>query len=320
MSQNAFQLGAKPYNAISEIWSKTLLKNLSLVGVHRHIAVNHSSELSANSDAIHLRIVNDADLVVSEYYKPGANETTQGTSGTITYTDAAVDKITLRLTRSPYMAVRFELYALKQADVPYQAAVINRAKYKISAWLDNIIMQDIIAGAGVTLAAFDASTAGEGEVYDLILQIAAKLKSVGAVPISNASDLFGDRGMNERGYVVVNPDVMRFILREPAFVKVDLGGDKNTMWRSGELRGFLGGLIILEASTLPTNADGTVTIFGGIKSAAHYAYKMIADRMIDDPNKFDVLWSTMFAAGAVVSHPQAIVKCTVRVAAAPVGS
>jgi hypothetical protein len=59
---------------------------------------------------------------------------------------------------------------------------------------------------------------------------------------------------------------------------------------------------------------GTVNIFGGIKSAAHFAYKMIADRMIDDPNKFDVLWSTMFAAGVVVSHPQAIVKASVKVA------
>lgn len=312
MSQNAFQLGAKPYNAISEIWAKTLLKNLSLVGVYRHIAIDHSSELSANSDAIHLRIVNDASFNVADYYTPGADENTQGTSGTITYTDAQVDKVTLRLQSSPYLAVRFEQYALKTADVAYQAQTINRAKYKISAWIDQVVMNGIIAAAGTTLTAFDATTAAEGDVYDLILQIAAALKKVGAVPVNNASDLFGDKGMNETGYLVVNPDAMRYILKEPAFVKVDFTKD-NAMWKSGEVKGFLGGLVILESSNLPTTS-GNVNVFGGIKSASHFAVKMIADRMMDDPNKFDVLWSTMFAAGVVVSHPQAIVKVAFKVA------
>lgn len=311
MSANAFQLGAKPYNAISEVWAKTLLKNLSLVGIYRHIAVDHSSEFAANSDAVHLRIVDDTNLTVSEYYTPGEDETKQGTSGTITYKDAVVNKHTLRLTNSPYMAVRFELYALKQSDVAYQAQVINRAKYKISAWIDSVVMNGIIAAAGTTLTAFDATTAGEGDMLDVILQIAAQLKTVGAVPVSNASDLFGDKGMNEVGYVVVNPQVMRFILKEPAFVKVDFTKD-NAMWKDGVIRGFIGGLVVLESSNLPTTA-GVVNVFGGIKSAAHYAYKLIADRMIDDPNKFDVLWSTMFAAGVMVSHPQAIVKVAVTV-------
>ena len=314
MSQNAFQLGAVPYAAISEIWAKTLLKNLSLVGVYRHIAVDHSSELSANSDAIHLRLVDDANLVVKDYYTPGGNETTQGTSGTITYSNAQVVDKVLRLQSSPYLAVRFEQYALKTADVAYQAKVIDRAKYKISAWIDNVVTSGIIAAAGTTIPTFDATAAGTGEMYDLILQIAAKLKSVGAVPVSNVSDLFGDKGMEEVGYLVVNPDVMRYILREPAFVKVDFTKD-NAMWKDGVVRGFIGGLVVLESSVLPTTT-GTVNVFGGIKSASHYAYKMIADRMIDDPNKFDVLWSTMYAAGVLVSHPEAIVKATVKVAEA----
>lgn len=312
MSQNAFQLGAKPYNAISEIWAKTLLKNLSLVGIYRHIAVDHSSEFAANSDAVHLRIVDDSNLTISDYYTPGENETTAGTSGTITYKDALVNKYTLRLTSSPYIAVRFELYALKQSDVAYQAQVINRAKYKVSAWIDSIVMNGIIAAAGTTLAQVDATTAGEGDMLDMVLQIAAQLKTVGAVPVSNASDLFGDKGMNEVGYIVVNPQVMRYILKEPAFVKVDFA-DKSAMWKNGEIRGFIGGLVVLESSNLPT-ITGIVNVFGGIKSASHYAYKLIADRMIDDPNKFDVLWSTMYAAGVLVSHPQAIVKVKVKVA------
>lgn len=314
MSANAFQLGAKPYNAISEIWAKTLLKNLSLVGIYRHIAVDHSSEFAANSDAIHLRIVDDTNLTVSEYYQPGANETTQGASGTITYKDALVNKYTLRLTNSPYMAVRFELYALKQSDVAYQAQVINRAKYKVSAWIDGIVMNGIIAAAGTTLPQVDATTAGEGEMLDMVLQIAAQLKTVGAVPVTNASDLFGDKGMQEVGYIVVNPQVMRYLLKEPAFIKVDFTGE-NAMWKNGEVRGFIGGLVVLESSNLPTVA-GVVNVFGGIKSASHYAYKLMADRMLDDPNKFDVLWSTMYAAGVLVTHPQAIVKTTVKVAEA----
>ena len=312
MSKNAFQLGAATYEAISEIWSKTLLKNLSLVGVYRHIAIDHSSEVASNSDAIHLRVVNDESLNVANYYTPGSTETDRGSAGTITYTNAQVDKVTLKLQESPYLAVRFEQYALKTSDVPYQAQVINRAKYKVSAYLDKVVMAGIIAAAGHDLGSFDASTAGEGEMYDLILKIAATLKEQGAVPVSNASDLFGDKGMTETGYVVVNPQVMRYILKEPGFVKVDMTG-QNAMWKDGTVRGFLGGLVILESSNLATQT-GTVNIFGGIKSAAHFAYKMIADRMIDDPNKFDVLWSTMFAAGVVVSHPKAIVKASVKVA------
>lgn len=314
MSQNAFQLGAVPYAAISEIWAKTLLKNLSLVGVYRHIAVDHSGELSANSDAIHLRLVDDANLVVKDYYTPGGTETTKGTSGTITYSDAQVVDKVLRLQSSPYLAVRFEQYALKTADVAYQAKVIDRAKYKISAWIDKVVTSGIIAAASTRLDEFDATSAASGEMYDLILQVAAKLKSVGAIPVSNVSDLFGDKGMEEVGYLVVNPEVMRYILREPAFVKVDFTKD-NAMWKDGVIRGFIGGLVILESSVLPTTT-GTVNVFGGIKSASHYAYKMIADRMIDDPNKFDVLWSTMYAAGVLVSHPEAIVVAPVKVAAA----
>ena len=84
MSSNAFQLGATPYNAISEIWSKALLKSLSVTGVYKHIAVDHSSELSANSDAIHLRLINDSSVNVGNYYTYSQTPGTAGTEGTST--------------------------------------------------------------------------------------------------------------------------------------------------------------------------------------------------------------------------------------------
>lgn len=323
MSINAFLNGVAPYNAVSEKWSKVLLKNLSLVGVYKHIAVDHSSELSDNSDAIHLRMVNDSSVTVANYYTrsstsvtitaAGAMSGTAGSEGTISYGTAAVDDYVLQLTESPATAVKFEDYALKTADVAFQAKIIERGLYALSKYVDSFVMNTIIAAAGTTLTAFNATTAAAGDVYDLLLQAAAVLKKAGATPVSNVSDLAGDQGIKETGYVVVNPDVMRFILKEPAFVKVDMT-DKNALWKDGIVRGTIAGLIVLESSNLPTNVSNVCTIFAGIKSAAHFAIKKISDRMIPAQDKFQMLWSVLSSCGCVVSHPAAIVKCAVTVA------
>lgn len=322
MSINAFLNGVASYNAVSEKWSKVLLKNLSLVGVYKHIAVDHSSELSDNSDAIHLRMVNDSSVSVANYYTrsstsvtitaAGAMSGTAGTEGTISYGTAAVDDYVLQLTESPATAVKFEDYALKTADVAFQAKIIERGLYALSKFVDTFVMNTIIAAAGTTLTAFNATTAAAGDVYDLLLQAAAVLKKAGATPVSNVSDLAGDQGIKETGYVVVNPDVMRFILKEPAFVKVDMT-DKNALWKDGIVRGTIAGLVVLESSNMPTTTN-VCTIFAGIKSAAHFAIKKISDRMIPAQDKFQMLWSVLSSCGCVVSHPSAIVKCAVTVA------
>jgi len=312
MSNNAFLNGIAPYSAVSEKWSKVLLKNLSLVGVYKHIAIDHSSELSDNSDAIHLRMVNDSSVTVANYYSRSATPGTAGSEGTISYGTAAVDDYVLQLTESPATAVKFEDYALKTADVAFQAKIIERGLYALSKYVDSFVMNTIIAAAGTTLTAFNATTAAAGDMYDVLLQAAAVLKKAGATPVSNASDLAGDQGIKEAGYVVVNPDVMRFILKEPAFVKVDMT-DKNALWKEGIVRGTIAGLIVLESSNLPTTTN-VCTIFAGIKSAAHFAIKKISDRMIPAQNNFQMLWSVLTTCGCTVSHPNAIVKCAITVA------
>lgn len=313
MSNNAFLNGIAPYNAVSEKWSKVLLKNLSLVGVYKHIAVDHSSELSDNSDAIHLRMVNDSSVTVANYYTRSSTPGTPGTEGTISYGTAAVDDYVLQLTETPSTAVKFEDYALKTADVAFQAKIIERGLYALSKYVDTFVMNTITTAAGTTLTAFNATTAAAGDVYDLLLQAAAVLKKAGATPVSNVSDLAGDRGLKEVGYVCVNPDVMRFILKEPAFVKVDMT-DKNALWKDGVVRGTIAGLVVLESSNLETNLSNVCTIFAGIKSATHFAIKKISDRMIPAQNNFQMLWSVLTSCGCVVSHPGAIVKCAVTVA------
>lgn len=311
MSANAQQVGIAPYQAVSEKWSRVLLKNLSLVGVYKHIAVDHSSELSDNSDAIHLRMVNDSSVTVANYYTRNATPGQAGSQGTISYGTAAVTDTILQLTETPATAVKFEDYALKTANVNFQAKIIERARYYLAKFVDTFVMNTIISAAGTTLTAFNATTAAAGDVYDLLLQAAAVLKKAGAVPVSNVSDLAGDRGMEEVGYVVVNPDMMRFILKEPAFVKVDFT-DKNGMWKAGVVRGTIAGLVVLESSNMPTTSK-VCTIFAGIKSATHYAVKKISDRMMPLEDTFQMAWSVLTACGCVVSHPQAIVKCAVTV-------
>lgn len=311
MSANAQQVGIAPYQAVSEKWSRVLLKNLSLVGVYKHIAVDHSSELSDNSDAIHLRMVNDSSVTVANYYTRNATPGQAGSQGTISYGTAAVTDTVLQLTETPATAVKFEDYALKTANVNFQAKIIERARYYLAKFVDTFVMNTIISAAGTTLTAFNATTAASGDVYDLLLQAAAVLKNAGAVPVSNVSDLAGDRGMEEVGYVVVNPDMMRFILKEPAFVKCDFT-DKNGMWKAGVVRGTIAGLVVLESSNLPT-ASKKVWIFAGIKSATHYAVKKISDRMMPLEDTFQMAWSVLTACGCVVSHPNAIVKCQVTV-------
>ena len=314
MSSNALQMGIAPYNAVSEKWSKVLLKNLSKVGVYKHLAIDHSAELADNSDAIHLRMVNDSSVSVKNYYTYSGTQGTPGTQGTISYGTAAVDDVVLKLTESPACAVKFEDYALRTADVNFQAKIIERARYYLAKFVDTFVMNTIIAAvpAGNTLTPFNATTAASGDMYDLLLQFAAILKNAGAIPVSNVSDLGGDRGIEERGYICVNPDVMRYILKEPAFVKVDMT-DKNALWKDGIVRGTIAGLIVLESSNLPTTSN-VATIFGGIKSAAHFAVKKVSDRMIPSENTFEMLWSVLTACGCVVSHPAALAKCAVTVA------
>lgn len=311
MSANAQQVGIAPYQAVSEKWSRVLLKNLSLVGVYKHIAIDHSSELSDNSDAIHLRMVNDSSVTVKNYYTRTEAPGSAGSQGTISYGTAAVTDTILQLTETPATAVKFEDYALKTANVNFQAKIIERARYYLAKFVDTFVMNTIISAAGTTLTAFNATTAASGDVYDLLLQAAAVLKKAGAVPVSNVSDLAGDRGMEEVGYVVVNPDMMRFILKEPAFVKVDMT-DKNGMWKAGVVRGTIAGLVVLESSNMPTT-EKVCTIFAGIKSATHYAVKKISDRMMPLEDTFQMAWSVLTACGCVVSHPSAIVKCAVTV-------
>ena len=314
MSSNALQMGIAPYNAVSEKWSKVLLKNLSKVGVYKHLAIDHSAELADNSDAIHLRMVNDSSVSVKNYYTYSGTPGTPGTQGTISYGTAAVDDVVLKLTESPACAVKFEDYALRTADVNFQAKIIERARYYLAKFVDTFVMNTIIAAVPScnTLTAFNATTAASGDMYDLLLQFAAILKNAGAIPVSNVSDLGGDRGIEERGYICVNPDVMRYILKEPAFVKVDMT-DKNALWKDGIVRGTIAGLIVLESSNLPTTSN-VATIFGGIKSAAHFAVKKVSDRMIPSENTFEMLWSVLTACGCVVSHPAALAKCAVTVA------
>jgi hypothetical protein len=258
-------------------------------------------------------MVNDSSVTVANYYTRSATPGTAGTEGTISYGTAAVDDYVLQLTETPSTAVKFEDYALKTADVAFQAKIIERGLYALSKYVDTFVMNTITAAAGTTLTAFNATTAAAGDVYDLLLQAAAVLKKAGATPVSNVSDLAGDRGLKEVGYICVNPDVMRFILKEPAFVKVDMT-DKNALWKDGVVRGTIAGLVVLESSNLETNASNVCTIFAGIKSAAHFAIKKISDRMIPAQNNFQMLWSVLTSCGCVVSHPSAIVKCAVTVA------
>ena len=218
----------------------------------------------------------------------------------------------MQLTETPATAVKFEDYALKTADVSFQAKIIERGLYALSKYVDTFVMNTIIAAAGTTLTAFNATTAAAGDMYDVLLQAAAVLKKAGATPVSNVSDLAGDQGIKEVGYVVVNPDVMRFILKEPAFVKVDMT-DKNALWKDGIVRGTIAGLVVLESSNMPTTTN-VCTIFAGIKSAAHFAIKKISDRMIPAQNNFQMLWSVLTSCGCVVSHPSAIAKCAITVA------
>ena len=71
-------------------------------------------------------------------------------------------------------------------------------------------------------------------------------------------------------------------------------------------------LVVLESSNLPTTSK-TVNVFAGIKEASHFAIREYANRMIEDPSHFSVLWSVAYAVGAVVSHPEALAKVVVTV-------
>ena len=76
--------------------------------------------------------------------------------------------------------------------------------------------------------------------------MAAVLKKAGAVALTNASDLevVGD---TQVGYVVMNPDAIKYLYGETAFVKVDSDTfSANSMFKGGKNRwnygwiGYLG--------------------------------------------------------------------------------
>ena len=79
------------------------------------------------------------------------------------------------------------------------------------------------------------------------------------------------------------------------------------------VRGTIAGLMVLESSNLPT-AGGYVNVFAGVKEATHYAIKTVTTRMMPAEDKFRMLWSTLYAAGVLVTQPKALVKVRVKVA------
>jgi hypothetical protein len=306
MSANAQTVGLVNYAAISEIWSKVLLKQLYLTGIAKRLGVDHSKEIAANSDTIHMRLVGQ---VVSGTYN--LND-----SADIVYTTPTVSDVVLSLTDNKYCALAISKAALKNADVDFKAATIDNARYEISKQIDTFIMNTIIAAvpAANTLTAYDATAGAEGDMYDQLLQLGAILKKNGAVPLSNTNDLFVGNQLQMTPYVVVNPDVMRFILKEPAFVKIDSPAQKPGMWNDGIVQGKIAGLVIYESSNLPTTT-GTVNVFAGVQGATHYAIKKIEDEMMPSQNKFQVLWRTLFQYGCKVSQPNALAKVVVTVVA-----
>lgn len=301
MSANATTLGLQTPAAIAEKYDNILLKTLKLVGVFQHLAIDDSSKLGKAGDTLHIRKI--GGISVFSYDPTDATP--------ITYTAPTVSDVLLKLDTNSAVAIPFSEWALAVQDVDVQAGALEEARYSLSRAVDTYVMGKIIAAVpnANKLAAFDATAATEGDVYKQVLAMAAVLKKAGAVPLTNASDLevVGD---TEIGYIVMNPDAIKFLYAEKAFVKVDSNTfSAGSMFKSGKIAGTIAGVIILESSNLAT-VTNTVNVFGGIKKATHFAIlKATAGKFIDDPATFVVKYRSLWVYGAVVSYPEALVSC-----------
>lgn len=306
MSANATTLGLQNPLAIAEKFDKVLLKSLKLIGIYKHLAIDDSAKLGKDGDTLHIRKIGG---ISTFSYDP-----TDATD--IVYTAPTVSEVLLKLDTNAAVAIPFSEWSMSVQDVDVMGGALEEARYSLSKTVDLFVMNKIIAAVpvGNKLTAFDATSAASGEVYKQILAMAAVLKKAGAVPLTNASDLevVGD---TQVGYVVMNPDAIKFLYAEPAFVKVDSDTfSTNSMFKGGKIAGTMAGLVILESSTLPTTT-GTVNVFGGIKKATHMAVlKAVPGKFIDDKDHFVQLYRSLWVFGAVVSYPEALVSCVWTVA------
>lgn len=308
MSVNATTLGIQTPAAVAEKWDKILLKTLKLVGVYQHLAMDDSAKLGKAGDTLHIRKIGGISTFA---YDP-----TDATP--ISYVAPTVSDVILKLDSNAAVAIPFSEWTQAVADVDVQAGALEEARYSLSKAIDTYVMGKIIAAVPLAnkLAAFDATAATSGDVYAQVLAMAAVLKKAGAVPLTNASDLevVGD---TEVGYIVMNPDAIKFLYQEQAFVKVDSNTfSQGSMFKSGKIAGTIAGLVILESSNLPTTTS-TVTVFGGIKKATHMAVvKATPGKFIDAESSFVVYYRSLWIYGAVVSYPEALVSCVWTVAEA----
>lgn len=306
MSTNATTLGLQTPLAIAEKYDNILLKTLKLVGVYQHLGIDDSSKLGKAGDTLHIRKIGGISVFP---YDP-----TDATP--VNYVAPTVTEVQLKLDTNSAVAIPFSEWSQAISDVDVMAAALEEARYSLSKAIDTHIMGTIQAAvpAGNKLPAFDATSACEGDVYKQILAMAAVMKKAGAVPLTNASDLevMGD---TEVPYIVMNPDAIKYLYSEPAFVKVDSNTfSAGSMFKSGKIVGTIAGVVILESSNLAT-VTGTVTIFGGIKKATHFAVlKATPGKFIDDPATFVVKYRSLWVYGAAVSYPEALVSCVWTVA------
>lgn len=301
MSSNATTLGLQTPAAIAEKYDKILLKTLKLVGVFQHLGIDDSSKLGKAGDTLHIRKI--GGISVFSYDPTDAT--------TITYTAPTVSDVQLKLNTNSAVAIPFSEWSQAISDVDVMAGALEEARYSLSKAIDTHIMGIIQAAVPVAnqLTAFNATTAAEGDVYKQVLAMAAVMKKAGAVPLTNASDLevVGD---TEVGYIVMNPDSIKYLYSEKAFVKVDSNTfSAGSMFKTGKIAGTIAGVVILESSNLATTT-GTVTVFGGIKKATHFAIlKATPGKFIDDPATFVTKYRSLWVYGAVVVYSEALVSC-----------
>jgi hypothetical protein len=282
-------------NFIPEVWSKKTSVILNNAGVmEKCVNRNYEGEIKSAGDTVKIRTFGDVEV---QTYARNSN---------ITYSDLTDPMQTLLIDQQKYFAFKIDDVDKAQSDINVLDGYLKQAKTAIGLEKDTFLLGKYVdTDANNILSSVDfTSTTNKDAAYDLFVDLTEALKSSNAI----GSDGLSPDG--KRPWVVINPNIEKFLLKSQQFTRY--ANDPDKALRKGTI-GTIGGLDVLVSTNVPT-INGQVQVLAGINDAITFASQVVKVKHEDLQGTFAEGVKGLYVYGAKTVVPKGLATVAVTVA------
>ena len=301
-------------NFIPEIWSSSLLVNLRDTLVYGGLTNrDYEGEIRDAGDTVRVTSFNDPS--VRPYTKNA--DTASGVDGN---PGAAIPGIqwdlltdsqqTMVVDQSDYFAFKVDDIDRRQALSGFVEETTRGAAYNLAEVADTYVADLMVAAANGTANDLGArfvlpndvvaDEAGEGTVYDLLVDFRTALKR--------------SKTPDSGRWVVVPPEMYALLLKDDRFIRMDASGTTEGL-RNGQV-GRAAGFDIIESNTVP-EAAGVYSIVAGHDMATSFAEQITETEAMRLENSFSDGVRGLHLYGGKVFRPAQLALADVTVGENP---